>query len=175
MANFNQSAFVTKNIINLIKVHGSLTWFFDENKHLFYLPSENNFNNLKYAMVLPAGKNKHSETFEEPYRTLITKSDSVIEKANSFLVIGFGFNDEHLTPKIDNKIKESTPIVIITKKATAFCKTKLKTANKYCLLEESENKETKTKVTIKTKNDLKEKVFYLQKQYWRLNYFMEVL
>ncbi|MCZ0931883.1 MAG: SIR2 family protein [Oligoflexia bacterium] len=121
LANFNSKAFKTKNIINLIKVHGSLNWFFDKNRRIFYLPSKNNFNNLKYAMVLPAGKNKHSETFEEPYRTLITKSDSAIEQASSFLAIGFGFNDEHLTPKIDNKIKENTPIVIISKKATNSC------------------------------------------------------
>ncbi|MCZ0933337.1 MAG: hypothetical protein OXJ52_09335, partial [Oligoflexia bacterium] len=50
-------------------------------------------------------------------------------------------------------------------------KAKLKNANEYCLFEE--NKENGTKATIKTKQDTKEKIFNLQKQYWQLNYFME--
>ncbi|MBC6416067.1 MAG: SIR2 family protein [Bdellovibrionales bacterium] len=173
LTKFNPKLFGKKEIINLIKVHGSLNWFFDKNKEVFCLPPENKINNLKCAMVLPAEKNKYHETFQEPYRTLINQSDRVIEKAKSFLVIGFGFNDEHLTPKIDNKIKKDTPIVIITKKATDSCKEKLKNANKYCLLEE--NKENRTKVTIKTKKNTEEKVFHLQKQYWQIKYFMEVL
>ena len=172
LSSFNLKTFQTKKeFINLIKVHGSLNWFFDTNKQVFYLPSENNFNHLSYAMILPAKEKKYQEASEEPYRTLIKKSDNIIDTASSFLVVGFGFNDEHLTPKIDAKIKEDTPIVIITKKATNSCKEKLKNADKYCLLEEHNNNETKA--TIKTKNDIKEKEVILQKKYWQLNHFMK--
>lgn len=168
---FNREAFEEKEMVNLLKVHGSLNWFSDENNNVFYLPSEPNSDTLKYSMVLPAS-NKYREAYEEPYRTLITKSDSVIETANSFFVVGFGFNDLHLTPKIDDKIKAGTPIVIITKKATKSCKEKLNKAGNYCLFEEIAKE---TKVTFKRKKDEGEQTLTLEGNYWELGKFMEVL
>jgi hypothetical protein len=50
-----------------------------------------------------------------PFRELIQKSDNLIKDANSFLIVGFGFNDEHLTPEIEKKIRKGAPIVLITK------------------------------------------------------------
>ena len=59
-------------------------------------------------MVLPAKQRKSYEALIiDPYRTLIQKSDDIIKKANSFLVIGFGFNDDHLTPKLILKLKKA--------------------------------------------------------------------
>ena len=172
LSKFNPNNFGKKKIINLIKVHGSLNWFSDKNDNIFYLPCEYKFDELKYAMIPPAKKGKYQEAFKEPYRTLIGKSDNIIENANSFLVIGFGFNDEHLTPKIDSKIKTGTPIVIITKKATDSCKKKVIDAEKYCLFEKNRNG---TKITFKEKKDSIEESIELTEDYWELNQFMEVL
>lgn len=171
LSKFNPEAFGERKIINLIKVHGSLNWFSDENNDIFYLPCEHDSNKLKYRMVVPA-RNKYHEASQEPYRTLIKKSDNAIEKASSFLVVGFGFNDEHLTPKIDDKIKASTPIVIITKKATDSCIGKLKNAGKYCLFEESDSQ---TKVRFKKGKDSDQKTVGLKEDYWKLDKFMEIL
>ena len=167
---FNPEAFGKNEIVNLFKVHGSLNWFSDTTNSIFYLPSEPDSAKLKYSMVLPAS-NKYREAYEEPFRTLIKKSDSVIEKATSFLVVGFGFNDSHLTPMIDDKIKAGTPIVIVTKKATDSCKEKLNRAGKYCLFEESAKG---TKVTLKSKTQ-GEQNLTLEGNYWELGKFMEVL
>lgn len=173
LSKFNSKVFRKRKIINLIKVHGSLNWFSDNNDNVSYLPCEYKFDSLKYAMVLPARERKYHEAFiKEPYRTLIGKSDDIIENATSFLVIGFGFNDEHLTPKIDSKIKTGTPIVIITKKATNSCMKKLSNTKKYCLFERNKNG---TKITFKEKKDSTKKSIELRKNYWELNKFMEVL
>lgn len=173
LSKFNSEFFSKGKIINLIKVHGSLNWFSDNNDNVFYLPCEYKFDSLKYAMVLPARERKYHEAFiKEPYRTLIGKSDDIIENANSFFVIGFGFNDEHLTPKIDGKIKTGTPIVIITKKATDSCMKKLSNTEKYCLFERNENG---TKITFKEKKDSGKESAELRENYWELNKFMEVL
>ena len=96
----------------------------------------------------------------------------LIEQANSFLVVGFGFNDEHLTPKIDNKIKTGTPIVIVTKQATNSCTNKLSDSEKYCLFERSENG---TKITFKKQKDSTKASIELDGSYWKLNKFMEIL
>ncbi len=173
LSKFKSEVFGTKEIINLIKVHGSLNWFSDNNDNIFYLPGEYKFDNLKYTMIPPARERKYQEALlKEPYRTLIRKTDNIIEHANSFLVVGFGFNDEHLTPKIDGKIKTGTPIVIITKQATDSCKNKLSNAEKYCLFESNENG---TKITLKENKDNTEKSIELKGNYWELNKFMEVL
>ena len=172
LSNFHSEAFGEKEIVNLIKVHGSLYWLSDENNNIFCLLYEYEFETLKYTMILPARERKYYETFiKEPYRTLIGKSDEVIQKANSFLVVGFGFNDEHLTPKVDSKVKAGTPIVIITEKATDSCIKKLNNAEQYCLFEKDENK---TKVTFKKKESSEESI-KLKGNYWKLNKFMEVL
>ena len=170
LSKFEKSSFGNSKIINLIKVHGSLNWVSYSNDP-FFLPCEYETNGLKYVMILPS-KNKYKDVIDEPYRTLITKSDEAIEAAQSFLVIGFGFNDEHLTPKIESQIKNGVPVVIITKTATSSCKTKLNEASNYCLFEKIDSG---TKVTFKKQADLQEQVSFIDKNYWELSQFMEIL
>lgn len=158
-----------REIVNLIKVHGSLNWFRYNNEILFS-PIEHRLVGWEPEMILPS-KNKYAEAHQEPYRSLLTRADEVIEKAESFLVVGFGFNDEHLTPKIEERIKEGTPIVIATKEATDSCKKKLNNAVQYCLLEKSNANQTK--VTLKKKREalLNETI---DGQYWHLDELMNV-
>ncbi len=171
LSTLNKNLFKKKEVVNLIKVHGSLNWFFDKSNICRFLPSDNKLGILKPAMILP-DTNKYLESHSEPHRTLIAKSDEVIENAKSFLVIGFGFRDKHLTPKIDNKIKQGTPIVVITKEATDSCKDKLSIAMKYCLLECKMDNETQ--ITFK-KNGEKAEESNIDGKYWKLKQFMEIL
>ena len=169
LSKFRKEAFMSKNCINLIKVHGSINWSSKNGGDSFFNFCE--IDQLEHTIILPS-KNKYQDSYREPYRTLITKSDEYIDQASSFLVIGFGFNDEHLTPKIENKIKEGTPIVILTETATQSCKAKLENSIEYCLLEKDKEK---TKVSFKEKRENSEKCHQLDGSYWKLNDFMEVL
>ncbi len=174
LSEFGLNLFKDKEIINLIKVHGSLNWYIDENDNVFYLPFGYHFKQLKYAMVPPAQGDKYIEAFKEPYRSLISKADQLIQNANSFLVIGFGFNDEHLTPKIEHKIKKGTPIVVVTRKITISCTQKLQSAIKYCIFEECNDQSNQTKVTYKNTEETINNA-YLENKYWQLDKFMEIL
>ena len=161
-----------RDIVNIIKVHGSLNWFSDSSNRLLYLPHIQGASELTPIMILPSYR-KYEESHREPYRTLITKSDEIIEKAKSFFIVGFGFRDEHLTPKVVKKIESGTPIVIITKKATGSCKKKLERAKKYILLEESKSA---TKITFKSEEASPSENCQLQGDYWKLKpFFTEVL
>ena len=157
-----------------MKVHGSLNWFSFNNGYPFFLTGEyeDKINDLKSLMILPSNL-KYQDSFQEPYRTIITKSDEIIEQAKSFLVVGFGFNDEHITPKLDNQIKKGIPIVVITKKATDFCKKKLQNAQKYCLFEKGESKTTKLESSEEQLDWYK--IRNLDGTYWKLENFMEIL
>jgi len=169
---FDENNLKNKNIINLIKVHGSLNWF-KSNEEIIFISSINYEEIIKNGSVIPLiiapSKKKFEETYQEPFRTLIQKSDEIINNSKSFFVVGFGFNDEHLTPKIDTRIKDDVPIVIITKKATESCLEKLKLASKYVLIEE--NEASGAKFSYKNKDD--NTTITIDKSIWKLENFME--
>lgn len=165
---FDENLFSSKNIVNIVKVHGSLNWF-DLGGEIRYL--QNNIENSVPQIICP-GKNKYQEAYKSPYRELIQKSDLYINSANSFLVVGFGFNDEHLTPRIKTKIKRGIPIVVITKIISEACLNELEGAEKYVLLEDDDD--NKTKVTIKESNSEKQ-IIILEGNFWSLNNFIEII
>ena len=163
---FNEDIFKDKNIVNLIKVHGSLNWGKIDNEIRY----TDIFNKNIEPVIIPPGKNKYQETYHSPYRELIQYSDKVIKKADSFFAIGFGFNDEHITPRIINKINSGTPIVLITRDITQTADEELKEAKNYVLLEKSDTDKTKIRIRKDGKDNISS---FLDKDYWTLTKFME--
>ena len=162
---FNEKLFKYKGHINLFKVHGSLRWTEIDGQCRY----SNSNQNMK--AIFPT-KKKYEEGYKEPFRSLITKSDEIIQNSKSFLVIGFGFNDEHLTPKIRDKISEdSTPIVVVTKQATETCRDELRNAKKYIIVEQ---KPKKTLVSYLDKNENESRISF-KGDYWRLENFVEII
>lgn len=166
---FNETKFKDKEIVNLVKVHGSLNWF-DVDGEIRFLSSISKDETPK---IIAPGKNKYQEAYSSPYRELIQKADDLIKNASSFLVVGFGFNDEHLTPKIKAKVKKGTPIILITKTVSDSSYKELENAEKYMLFEE--NSSGKTKVIYKENSTSEKKEFELEGDLWQLNNFMEIL
>lgn len=165
---FDESLFSVKNIVNIIKVHGSLNWF-ELDGDIRYI--QNNVKNSVAQIICP-GKNKYQEAYKSPYRELIQKSDLYINSANSFLVVGFGFNDEHLTPRIKTKIRKGVPIIVITKMISETCLQEIEGAEKYVLIEE--NDENSTRITVKERN-IEKQIIILEGNYWSLNNFIEII
>jgi len=169
LSEFDENNFKKEHMINLIKVHGSLNWFDvggDIRFSSFILKGTE-------PKIIAPGKNKYQDAYEEPYRELIQKSDNLIKDASSFFVIGFGFNDEHLTPKIKAKIKKGTPIVLITKEASYSSYKELEHAEKYIIFEES--KSGKTKVIYKESKTIDKVEIELEGDLWQLNNFIRIL
>ena len=169
LSTFEESQFREKNIVNLIKVHGSLNWFDiggDSRYSSYTLKNDNP------KMIAP-GKNKYEEAYSSPYRELIQKADNLIKHCSSFLVIGFGFHDDHLTPKIINKINQGISIVLITKKISESSFKALEKAKKYILFEEEDG--GKTKVIYKENNFAEKEESILKGSFWKLNKFMEII
>ena len=173
---FNEELFRQNNFknpksapfVNLVKVHGSLNWFAVDGKIRY-------FDNSKPCdpQIIPPGNNKYRQAYSEPYRSLIQISDKTIEKSQSFLVVGFGFNDEHLTPKITERIKDNIPIVIITKKITKETQEQLSKASIYLGIEQGSD--GKTKISYKSSISSTELVEEINGSFWQLDNFMEAL
>lgn len=174
LSSFTEDAFMEKDIVNIFKVHGSLGWCRLKNNDLvrtFDLQKKSGDDMTQLEpVIIPPGKNKYLTAYSSPYRELVQLSDRFIKKAGSFLVIGFGFNDDHLTPKLRSAIQER-PIVLVTKTITDKSRDFLKNAVKFASFEEACHGQTKVKI-LKEGKILCEEV--LEGEYWRLSNFVEV-
>ena len=101
--------------VNIWKVHGSLDWFKSPLEDIVALSNIQGVPvNYKPEIVTP-GTQKYQTTHLEPYRSIIHNADLAINTANSYLCIGYGFNDEHIQPNIMARCqRQNTPITIIT-------------------------------------------------------------
>lgn len=101
--------------VNIWKVHGSLDWFKSPLEDIVALSNIQGIPaNYKPAIVTP-GTQKYQTTHLEPYRLTIHNADLAINAANSYLCIGYGFNDDHIQPNIMARCqRQNTPITIIT-------------------------------------------------------------
>lgn len=168
---FSETNFKNKELVNLIKVHGSLNWFKIQDSIRFL----SSHSECCEPIIICPGKNKYQEASQSPYHDLIQKSDNLIQNASSFLVVGFGFNDEHLTPKIRDKVKAGAPLVLVTREATESCKREMAQAQKYVFLQKCKESENKTLVMIKEGREAEMEEKSIDGNYWQLNKFMEIL
>ena len=168
---FSDANFKRKELVNLIKVHGSLNWLEIKDSTRF-LKCHSEY--CKPIIICP-GTNKYREILQEPYRTLMQRSDHLIQDANSFLVIGFGFNDEHLTPKIRTRVNSGVPLVLITKEVTESCKKEMRHAQKYVFLQKCKESKNKTLIIIKEGKEVEIGKQSIDGNYWELTKFMEML
>lgn len=153
--------------VSIWKVHGSLDWFLSKSGEHCSLLGYSNVPDGYYPCIVPPGKNKYHDTHQDPYRTIIAQADKAITAAKCFLIIGYGFNDDHIQPKIIEEIKKGKPIVVIAKKATESCKKEVAASGvqKYLIIEEEDEK------THVISNDWEE---YYDEDFWSLSGFMKI-
>ena len=168
LSEFDEGKFQGKDIINLMKVHGSLDWF-DVDHDVRKLHTDFGYD----PIMIPPGKNKYRTTHNSPYRELMQKSDDAIKKASSFLVVGFGFNDEHITPLVSKKTKSGTPIVVVTMKVTPTTEKELEKAKRVIYIEAAADI-SKSHIRV-IENGIVKSDSVEDGDYWRLNKFMDML
>jgi hypothetical protein len=101
--------------VNIWKVHGSLDWFKSPLEDIVALSNIDDIPNNYEPQIVTPGAQKYHRTHLEPYRSIINSADSAITAAGSYLCIGYGFNDEHIQPKLIAKcVRQNSPITIIT-------------------------------------------------------------
>ena len=94
---------------NVFKPHGSLDWYHREG------------NPVRFAGTLPLprliitpGLNKFRSGYESPFDKHREKGNDAIDKARRLLIIGYGFNDDHLETHLTPRIKSGVKTVILT-------------------------------------------------------------
>ena len=156
---------VRERNVSIWKVHGSLDWFLAPSGEQCALTSCSRIPANFKPYIVPPSRRKYEETHADPYRTIIFNADKSISEASCFLAIGYGFNDNHIQPKIIEEIKNGKPIIIITKKATDACHRLVNQSavSKFMIIEEESGK---TKVTVNNE------ICHYDEEFWTLSGFL---
>ena len=154
--------------INIWKVHGSLDWFLAPSGVQCALPWQEIIPVSFYPNIVPPGHDKYQITHFDPYRIVMQQADNAIDKARCYLILGYGFNDEHIQPKLLAQINKGKPVVILVKKMTDACKKYIVDANvkKYLVFEQIDDAHTKVYGNGWTNE--------YEGQYWRLDEFIKI-
>ncbi len=158
--------------VNIWKVHGSLGWFRDSKGTLIGLPNIKTIPKGLFPEIVTPGIEKYKKTHLEPYRTIIQEADKALEDNNSYICIGYGFNDEHIQEKLVNKcIQNNSKLIIITRTLTKATKKFIgkKGCKDYLAFECHDG--TKTKVYSSNFD----KPIILNGNYWSLDGFLKLI
>ncbi|WP_372663783.1 SIR2 family protein [Cohnella sp.] len=155
--------------VNLLKVHGSLDWFEHENGNVYSLPLQSNIPEQMHPKIIPPGSEKYRSIAQPPCRDVIHIADNFIAKAESFLCIGYGFNDEQIQTNIISAIRKGKPIVVVTKKLSDTALTMIsKNAVKYVVIQES--------ITSGYTDFLMKDAMHTEKgEFWKIEDFYNIL
>ena len=94
---------------NVFKPHGSLDWYHRDGNPVRYAGSLP----LPRLIITP-GLNKFRNGYESPFDKHREKANDAIDKARRFLIIGYGFNDDHLETHLTPRIRSGVKTVILT-------------------------------------------------------------
>lgn len=98
-----------KNIINLLKLHGSLTWERSD-KHIFRKEK----NNVKNPIMIFPSSNKYMQSYQEPYCELFIKFQELLKRPNTLLITtGFSFADNHISQMIIQAILHNKSLALL--------------------------------------------------------------
>ncbi|WP_433867691.1 SIR2 family protein [Ralstonia wenshanensis] len=94
---------------NIFKPHGSLDWYHRDGNPVRYagdLPIQ--------RLIITPGLNKFRNGYESPFDRHRERANGAIDKAGRFLIIGYGFNDDHLETHLVPRIRGGVPTLLIT-------------------------------------------------------------
>lgn len=102
-----RSRFLDRAIV--LKPHGSLDWYHRAGKPVRYAGDLG----IQRLIITP-GLNKFRNGYESPFDRHRERANLAIDAAARFLVIGYGFNDDHLETHLKPKITSGTPTLLLT-------------------------------------------------------------
>lgn len=96
--------------INLFKPHGSLDWYFRDDR-----PVRHSGNLDLPRLIITPGLNKFRNGYESPFDKHRERANTAIDLASRFLILGYGFNDDHLETHLTPQIRQGRPTLLLTR------------------------------------------------------------
>lgn len=96
------------NVFHLYKLHGSIDWQRDaQSGEIQKWPGTSN------PLLIYPRNSKYELAFEQPYLELISAFQSVLREPNTgLLIVGFGFNDNHLSEPILSALRSNLSLKV---------------------------------------------------------------
>lgn len=110
--------------VTVLKPHGCLSWHMINGKP-YSIPSYP----LDDCLIITPGINKYKEGYSVPFDTHRTKANSEIDSAQRYIIIGYGFGDDHLETHLVQQLKSGKPALILTYSLSTKAEHLVKTCN----------------------------------------------
>lgn len=95
--------------VTVFKPHGCLSWHMVDGIP-FSIP-QSCFDD---ALIITPGINKYKEGYNAPFDTHRAKANAAIDSAQRYIIIGYGFGDDHLETHLVRQLKNGKPALILT-------------------------------------------------------------
>lgn len=116
---FCRNVFLKKRIVTfhyqsravICKPHGSLDWYLRNGRPVCYsgdLPGA-------ARLIITPGQNKFRNGYESPFDHHRSRANEAIDRASRFLILGYGFNDDHLETHLSPAIRGGKPTLMMTR------------------------------------------------------------
>lgn len=92
------------------KPHGSLDWYLRNGQPVSYAGELAGASRL----IITPGHNKFRNGYDSPFDHHRGRANEAIDRASRFLIIGYGFNDDHLETHLSPAIKGGKPTLMMT-------------------------------------------------------------
>lgn len=93
----------------VLKPHGSLDWFLHNHEPIRCpLPLANQ------RLIITPGLNKFRDGYERPFDAHRERANREIDRAARYLIVGYGFNDDHLQTHLEPQLRSGKPSVLVT-------------------------------------------------------------
>lgn len=162
-----------KRTVNIWKVHGSLDWFYSAGFQTIGISKFNCIPDGFQPQIITPGMAKYQKTHMEPFRTIISKADTALQNANSYFCFGFGFNDEHIQPKLVSKCEtDNACITVATYSLTEHAKKLLFSGkiHNFLAIERGENNNQSIIYT-----SLQSERIIVEEDYWSMSGFLNLI
>lgn len=95
--------------VSVYKPHGSLDWFLLNGEPIctaLFSPKD--------KLIITPGENKYKEGYERPFDTHRELANKAIDQGSRYLIIGYGFNDDHLQVHLERQLEKGKNTVVLT-------------------------------------------------------------
>jgi len=94
----------------IFKPHGSLDWYTLGGK-----PIRCTYDLDESPLIIAPGSTKYRAGYDEPFDINREQANKEIDRASKYLIIGYGFNDDHLQVHLSRNLREGKQCLIVTK------------------------------------------------------------
>lgn len=145
----------TRQHVRLSKPHGSLDWL-----EVGGAVVKTDIPTVAPRRVIAPGGSKYRLGYESPFDEHRARANATIERASAFLVVGYGFNDDHLETRLRSRFP-GTPALVIARHLTPHARAILATNPSAVGVEIGDSDSTCRVISAKGENEL-------DGQYWQL-------